>query len=49
MNDPAPLLALGQRLRDEVIAPMKQAFVAKDEVIDLLGLPKAQTISIFFG
>ena len=31
-------LALGQALTENVLAPMKQAFVGKDEVIDLLGL-----------
>ena len=31
-------LALGQALSENVLAPMKQAFVGKDEVIDLLGL-----------
>ena len=29
---------LGQRLNDEVLAPMKSAFVGKDEIIDLLGI-----------
>src|SRR5215468_999415 len=31
-------LALRQRLHDGVLAPMKEAFVGKDEVIDLLGV-----------
>ena len=31
-------LALGRKLNDEVLAPMKQAFVGKDEIIDLLGI-----------
>ena len=31
-------LAYGKRLRDEVLEPMKIAFVAKDEIIDLLGI-----------
>lgn len=31
-------LALGQKLSDEVLEPMKQAFVGKDEIIDLLGV-----------
>ena len=31
-------LAYGKRLRDEVLEPMKVAFVAKDEIIDLLGI-----------
>ncbi len=30
--------AYGKRLRDEVLEPMKIAFVAKDEIIDLLGI-----------
>ena len=29
---------LGRRLHDEILAPMKAAFVGKDEVIDLLGV-----------
>jgi hypothetical protein len=29
---------LGQRLSAEVLAPMKAAFVGKDEIIDLLGI-----------
>jgi MoxR-like ATPase len=33
----AGALQLGRRLVDEVLRPMKQAFVGKDEVIDLLG------------
>ena len=31
-------LALGRRLHDEVLAPLKAAFVGKDEIIDLLGV-----------
>jgi MoxR-like ATPase len=31
-------LQLGRRLNDEVLAPMKSAFVGKDEVIDLMGV-----------
>lgn len=31
-------LALAARLQNEVLAPLKQMFVAKDEVIDLLGV-----------
>jgi MoxR-like ATPase len=31
-------LDLGRRFNDEVLAPMKQAFVGKDEIIDLLGV-----------
>ncbi len=39
-SDPAvdAALALGRRLNDEVLLPMKSAFVAKDEIIDLLGV-----------
>lgn len=33
-----PALDLARRLNDEVLAPMKQSFVGKDEIIDLLGL-----------
>jgi MoxR-like ATPase len=47
MSDPSSLLSLGPRLRDEIIAPMKQAFVAKDEVIDLLGVALAAGENIF--
>ncbi len=39
MSDPnTPLLQLGKKLADDVLVPMKQAFVGKDEVIDLLGV-----------
>ncbi len=31
-------LQLGRRLNDEVLSPMKSAFVGKDEVIDLMGV-----------
>ncbi|MEM7383343.1 MAG: AAA family ATPase [Verrucomicrobiota bacterium] len=31
-------LAIGSRLSQEVLVPMKEAFVEKDEIIDLLGL-----------
>ncbi|MCA9071182.1 MAG: AAA family ATPase, partial [Planctomycetaceae bacterium] len=30
--------ALSQRLNDEVLQPMKEAFIGKEEVIDLLGV-----------
>src|ERR1700742_1369540 len=33
-----PALELGRRLNDEVLGPMKECFVGKDEVIDLLGV-----------
>ena len=36
--DQPPTLDLARRLGDEVLAPMKQSFVGKDEIIDLLGL-----------
>lgn len=47
MSDPASLLALGPKLRDDIIAPMKQCFVAKDEVIDLLGVALAAGENLF--
>lgn len=47
MTDPAALLPLGRRLRDDIIAPMKLAFVAKDEVIDLLGVVLAAGENLF--
>jgi MoxR-like ATPase len=36
--DQPPTLDLARRLSEEVLAPMKQSFVGKDEIIDLLGL-----------
>ena len=33
-----PALDLGRRLNDEVLGPMKECFVGKDEVVDLLGV-----------
>ena len=33
-----PRLALGRQLTDDVLKPMKDAFVGKDEIIDLLGV-----------
>src|SRR5215470_11819821 len=33
-----PKLEIGRRLGTEVLQPMKQAFVGKDEIIDLLGI-----------
>jgi MoxR-like ATPase len=47
MSDSASLLRLGQSLRDDVIAPMKKTFVAKDEVIDLLGVALVAGENIF--
>jgi MoxR-like ATPase len=37
-HDPHLDLTLGRRLEAEVLAPMKDAFVGKDEIIDLLGI-----------
>ena len=37
-NGQAAALQIAARLRDTVLAPMKQAFVGKDEVIELLGV-----------
>lgn len=36
--NPESTLAIGRRLNAEVLQPMKQAFVGKDEIIDLMGL-----------
>ncbi|HLP07889.1 MAG TPA: AAA family ATPase [Opitutaceae bacterium] len=47
MTDSAALLHLGQRLRDEIIRPMKETFVAKDEIIDLLGIALVAGEDIF--
>src|SRR5580700_10156339 len=40
MNDvqDATLANLSRRINDEVLRPLKQAFVGKDEIIDLLGV-----------
>ncbi len=42
MSEPRPeskaSLLIGQRLSQEVLQPMKEAFVGKDEVVDLLGV-----------
>ena len=45
--DPQETLKLGLRLQDEIIAPMKRAFVAKDEIINLLGVPLVAGENIF--
>ena len=37
-HDHTATLDLGRRLHAEVLDPMKQSFVGKDEIIDLLGL-----------
>lgn len=47
MIDPKTALLIGQRLQDEVIAPMKKAFIAKDEIIDLLGVALVAGENIF--
>lgn len=36
MSDPR--FVIGQRLSQEVLQPMKEAFVGKDEVIDFIGV-----------
>jgi len=35
---PSEILALGEKLTEKVLEPMKRAFVGKDEIIDLLGI-----------
>ena len=49
MNDTQleAVLPAAQRLRDEVLAPLKSAFVAKEEVIDLLGVCLAAGENLF--
>lgn len=37
-DSPAVELALSQKLQDTILSPMKQTFVGKDEIIDLLGI-----------
>lgn len=37
-NDNGEILALGHRLVQEVLDPMKRSFVGKDEIIDLMGV-----------
>ncbi len=46
-SDINALLEIGRRLRDEVIAPLKTSFVAKDEVLDLLGIALVAGENIF--
>jgi MoxR-like ATPase len=41
------LMELGHRLTTEVLAPMKQAFVGKDEIIDLMGICLAGGENLF--
>ncbi len=43
----ADTLAIGRRLHDEVLDPMKQSFVGKEEIIDLLGLCLAGGENLF--
>jgi len=45
--DPQDILKIGLRLQEEIIAPMKRAFVAKDEIIDLLGVALVAGENIF--
>jgi len=40
-------LQIGQRLTEQILNPMKQAFVGKDEVIDLLGVCLAARENLF--
>ncbi len=40
-------LELGRRLTENVLAPMKQAFVGKDEIIDLLGITLVARENLF--
>ena len=49
MSDPSndDRLALGQRLTEVVLEPMKQAFVGKDEIIDLLGISLVARENLF--
>ncbi len=49
MNDSAldPRLELGKRLTDNVLAPMNQSFVSKDEIIDLLGISLVARENLF--
>ncbi len=37
-SPPPAELAIGKRLLDAVLAPMKSAFVGKDEIVDLMGI-----------
>ncbi len=40
-------LGLGKRLTEDVLAPMKQVFVGKDEIIDLLGISLVARENLF--
>lgn len=43
----ADTVAIGQRLQDQVLGPMKETFVGKEEIIDLLGLCLAGGENLF--
>ncbi|MCE5279451.1 MAG: AAA family ATPase [Planctomycetaceae bacterium] len=45
--DEEPGLAIGRRLVDEVLTPLKRTYVGKDEVIDLLGVCLAGGENLF--
>lgn len=45
--EPESALAIGRRLVDEILTPMKRTFVGKDEVIDLLGVCLAGGENLF--
>lgn len=47
MNEVAEPLLLGRKLTEEVLTPMKQAFVGKDEIIDLLGVSLVAKENLF--
>ena len=49
MNDTSgdERLQLGIRLTEQVLAPIKQAFVGKDEIIDLLGISLVARENLF--
>ena len=45
--NPDPITDLARRLNDEVLAPLKQAFVGKDEIIDLMGISLTARENLF--
>ncbi|MDB6079602.1 MAG: ravA 2 [Akkermansiaceae bacterium] len=45
--NPATIADLARRLDAEVLAPLKQAFVGKDEIIDLMGVSLAARENLF--
>lgn len=47
MMNPATIADLARRLGAEVLAPLKQAFVGKDEIIDLMGVSLAARENLF--